>query len=209
MSQNSNAGAQARSPECLVDDLVTLTSLSGHARKKTEKLLGNDSDKTSESAIQILITGSNEQSGSDPHMAYNPLVFEICGNPLFSRLTRPFPWRGIEKETFYHCRRSNLKFERQANEPLAIRREWCVLKCYRGSTFAYYRENGIDLANAITFSSRAFFVVPWRCKLRCGSGCPGIRRRKLSAAGDWWHKAFAGGFRNCLRLRACRSGHYR
>lgn len=65
MSRNSkspdpNVGAQARLHDHLVEDLLALVSSSGHARGKTEILFGNDSDRTSETAIQILIDGFNE-----------------------------------------------------------------------------------------------------------------------------------------------------
>jgi len=60
MSRNPNVGGQARLPERLVEDLIALMSSSRHAREKTAILLGKDSDKTSESPIQILITGFKE-----------------------------------------------------------------------------------------------------------------------------------------------------
>ncbi len=60
MSRNQNVGGQARLPERLVEDLVALMSSSRHAREKTAILLGKDSDMTSESALEVLITGFNE-----------------------------------------------------------------------------------------------------------------------------------------------------
>jgi hypothetical protein len=60
MSRNPNVGGQARLPERLVEDLIALMSSSRHARENTAILLGKDSDKTSESAIEVLIAGFNE-----------------------------------------------------------------------------------------------------------------------------------------------------
>lgn len=57
---------------------------------------------------------------------------------------------------------------------------------YRHGTFAYCGEDGIDLGEAVDFSSCAFSVVPWRRIPRCGSGCPSSRMRKLSATDDRW-----------------------
>jgi hypothetical protein len=60
MSQNPNVAALVHLPERLVEDLVTLLSSTGHAREKAEILLGKDSNKASESPIQILVTGFKE-----------------------------------------------------------------------------------------------------------------------------------------------------
>jgi hypothetical protein len=60
MSQDPNVGEPVRLPERLVEDLVALMSSTGRARVKTKIPVGKDSDKTSESPIQILITGFKE-----------------------------------------------------------------------------------------------------------------------------------------------------
>jgi hypothetical protein len=60
MSQHPNVGEPVRLPERLVEDLVTLMSSTSRRRVKTEILLDKDTDKTSESPIQILITGFKE-----------------------------------------------------------------------------------------------------------------------------------------------------
>jgi hypothetical protein len=60
MSQDPNVGEPVRLPERLVEDLVTLMSSTSRRRVKTEILLDKDSDKTSESPIQILVTGFKE-----------------------------------------------------------------------------------------------------------------------------------------------------
>jgi Integrase len=60
MSQNPNVSALVHLPERLVEDLVTLLLPTGHARERIEMLLCKDSNKTSESPIQILVTGFKE-----------------------------------------------------------------------------------------------------------------------------------------------------
>lgn len=117
----------------------------------------------------------------EPSYRQAVLIHLVMQNPFAATICRPFIANGNRlasiaaggSSDFRECC-TTLRFD--------ARTVWD----YRHSTFAYCSEDGNDLGSAINFLSRAFSVVPRRRRPRCGSGCPSIRMRKLSATDDLW-----------------------